>query len=213
MDSLKRYMLPFLVIVLLMVLVESFRSFFLAYIIEPISLLCWAVLRILNSVHQNIYWVMLIAVCVILVIHLIPMERDNITRSTYDYRYRSRNRAEHWKRLIANAMYGDKDVEPLRESLKKLLMSTLSENEESGSKDFEETAISKRVSLSPRAMGFLFPSKRSGEESSGGGRSNVFCFTPGWLRERAGKSVQRDAASIDEILEYIETEMETRHDQ
>jgi hypothetical protein len=213
MESLKRYLLPFLVIVLLAGLVESFRSFLIAYIAEPIAVSGWTVVRILNSIDQHIYWIVLIAVCVLLVIRLVPRERDNIPRSTYTYSYRMPNRVESWKGLIGNAGLGDQDAEALRESLKKLLASALSEKQEPGTKELEELVVSERVRLSPRAKDFLFPSEGSGRKHPHGSWFNIFLFLPERLRKLPGNLAQKDLAALDEILAYLETEMEIRHDQ
>ena len=211
MERFKKNLVPVIAIVLLAAVVVIFRSFFMTYIIEPIALLFWVAWRLLASVDQNMYWMILIAACLILVIRLIPTESDNTSPVTYSYRLP--NRVEHWKTLITDARRGEEDLEALRESLKTLYMSARPQSEGPGRKSLEELISNREAPLSQKAQHFLFPPEPSEGMGSVVQRFRSFSFVPGGLRRWAGRFIGWDTAPIDEILAQIESEMEIRHDQ
>lgn len=211
MDCFKKTLVPIIAIVLLAVLVVIFRSFFMTYIIQPIALLFWVAWRLLASVDQNIYWMILLAACLFLVIRLIPRESDDTFEVTYSYR--PPNRVEHWKTLITDAMLGDEDLDALRESLKTLYMSARPQIQGSGPRDLEEIISNSEAPLSRKARHFLFPPEPSGGMFVVVQRFRSMSFVPRGLRRWVGTFMQWDTSPIDEILAQIESELEIRHDK
>jgi hypothetical protein len=210
MDSLKKYIFSLFVLALLVVAIEPFRLFFMANVIQPIALVCWAAWRIVASVDQNVYWTILIVVCLILVIRLIPGKDDSATNLAYQYSYKSSSRVEYWKTLIADGLVGKEREAALRDALKQLLVSAIPHMEGSGSRDLEERLATGKVGLSPQARRFLFPPGASRELSF---RHWFSPILPRWLRRSAVESILRDPSTLDEILAYIETQMEIRNDR
>ncbi|HSL45329.1 MAG TPA: hypothetical protein VK897_17980 [Anaerolineales bacterium] len=213
MDRLKKYMFLLLLLVFLLGLAVSFPSFFLSTIIQPITLVFWAILRILNSVDQSIYWMLLIVVCSILVLRLIPTDTGGGTKGAYQYTYRADSRIAYWQNLISNDSLGDEDVNDLRDSLQKLFVAALPPIERSDLIDWERIVASGRAPLSLPAQRFLFPPKETRRTLSQDPRLKVIYLAPRWMRKWVGKSVPGHTAVIAEILAWIETEMEIYHDQ
>ena len=198
MESLKRYILPFIVLSCLVGMAVDFRSFFMANIIEPIAVLCWAVWRIISSVNQNIYWMILIVICSILVIRLIPPGKAKLSNPAYNYRYISPNRVEYWQKLMEESILGKEESERFRVNLENLLMSVTAKG---------------RRQLSLKATRFLLPPKESNGAFSLNHHLDIMSLIPKRLRRWAGKFVPQDTTAIAEILDYMEIEMEMSHDR
>lgn len=212
MDSHKRYTLPLIVLISLAGIAVGFRSFFMANIIEPIAVLFWAFWRIIISVNQNIYWMILIIICLMFVLRLVPIEKDNQPNPAYTYKYRSPNRVEYWQALINESMLGREEGERLRVNLENLLTSVNAKSGRTGSKDSDEVIAKGQRQLSLRAMRLLFPQKRRDRAFFPDHRLDIKSLIPKRLQGWAEKFVPQDTTSIAEILEYMETEMEMSHD-
>ena len=207
----KRYLLPLLVLGLLAGLVIGFWSFLMTNIVEPVALLFWAVWRVVLSVDQNIYWAVLIVLCAILVIRLIPSENENNPNPAYHYNYKLPDRVEHWQALVEDFVLGKDEDEHLRADLKKLFVSVAELQERYDPMDLEKIHAMGKISLSTRAQRFLFPPKESGEVI----RVNhlPLDLPSKWLRKWVGKLFRQDTILLNEILEWMEIEMEINHDK
>lgn len=211
MGSYKRYILPSLVLISLVGIAVGFRSFFMTNIIEPIAVLCWALWRIIASVNQSIYWMILIVICLILVLRLVPVEKDNRPNPIYTYRYKAPNRVQYWQTLINESMLGREEGERLRGNLENLFTSVNAKPGRTGSKDSDEVTAKGQRQLSLRATRFLFPQKQSEEPFFLDHRLDIKSLIPKRLQRWARKFVPQDTTTIAEILEYMETEMEMSH--
>ena len=212
MDSRKRYILPLLVLISLAGIAVGFRSFFMANIIEPIAVLFWAFWRVIVSVNQNIYWMILIVICLMLVLRLVPTEKDNLPNPAYTYKYKSPNRVEYWQTLINESILGREEGERLRGNLENLFTSVNAESGRTGSKDSDEVIAKGQRQLSLRATRLLFPQKRTEGAFFQDHRLDIKSLIPKRLQRWAGKFVPQDTTAIAEILEYMENEMEMSHD-
>lgn len=208
MDKIKSYLLPVLILSLIVGLAIGFRSFLMANIIEPVAVLFWLIWRTIASVDQSIYWTILIILCSILVIRLIPTEKENAQNPKYEYKYKSINRVEHWQTLIKNASLGKDETENLRGNLKRLLESAIGQEEKYDPTDLEKIVAREKATLSTRAQQFLAPLKGRGHLSF---INNLLGLSPEWLRKWMGKFVRQDTTSINEILDWMENEMEINH--
>lgn len=213
MDRLKKNILPFLILIILVSLAIGFRAFLMANIIEPVAYLCWAIWRAVASVNQNIYWVILIIICSIIMIRFIPSGKDDPAGSAYRYTYKSPNRVEFWNTLIQNAMLGKEEAESLRDGLKKLFVSALSQVERSNGRDLEERVEAGNVSLSESTRQYLFPPKAQDKIKSASRLHGIMSLAPGWFQRWVVKFTRQETASIDEILKYMETELEISRDE
>jgi hypothetical protein len=215
MNNLKKYLVALLLLVLLLgpIFVESLRSFFILNVVRPASFVIWAVLRILNSVDQDIYWLMLILVCAILVIRLLPANPGSAQKGAYKYGYRASSRIEHWQVLITEAAPGTEDDRDLRDNLQRLFISALGPRGKQGPIDLEEIASGGKAPLSLRAQRFLLASKDYAEVPALRNRFRTFLLAPRWMRRWTGKLTQQNTKLIDEILERMEREMEISHDR
>lgn len=213
MSNLKKYLRPFLVLSLFLGLTIGFRSFLMINIIEPIAAMFWAFWRIISSVNQNIYWVILIIFCAILVIRLVPAGNNNTTNSAYNYKHSSQSRVEYWQSLLTSATMEKDGIERLRSNLKELLQRIIDEEEQSNPTSSEKIALLGKTPLPISVQNFLFPPKQKLKTFFGGLQFQPLFSTPRWFRRWATKFIQPDNASIDEVLKWMESTMEISHDK
>ena len=209
----KKYAIALLVLVLLLAGLESVRSFFMANVIVPIALVCWAVWRVIASVDQIVYWVILIIVGFLLVIRLIPNSSDDKIKPAYKNAYKTSNRVAYWKALLMGMVVEKEDAENLRSDMKNLLASVIHDTEKSISIDLKELTASGKIALSPDAQRFLFPPSQVDRKRSTYSRFKGLSFLPAWFRRTALKMNHQDIRSMDEILKWIEMEMEINNDE
>ncbi len=213
MNKFKKSLLPFLKLTFLVVLIVSFRSFLMDYIVKPVALLLWAVWRIIASVDQNVYWVALIVFCTVLIIRLIPSGKDNSPGLAYRDTYKPPNRVEYWQTLIANSVLGKNKSEYLRNNMKELYMTVISTVERPATSDAKEITEEETQSLSPAARQFLFLSNDKYETSSIKELLNNNVFEPAWLRRRRKNYNHQNNTKLHEILNWMEIKLEIKDEK
>ncbi|HLO15543.1 MAG TPA: hypothetical protein VK206_11985 [Anaerolineales bacterium] len=197
---------PLLVLSLFLGLAIYFQAFLMTNIFEPIAVLFWALWRIIASVHQNYFWMILILISSMLLIRFIPFTR-NTSGSAYPDERSSPNRVEDWLRLMKNASDGTEETEFLRDSLKRLLIS-IYQVEQPHYMKMDEGVMPEAALLPEIVHRFLFPTKRKHNC-----RSQILLFIPKWIRNWASKVFQIDNPPIEETLEWMESVMEINNDQ
>jgi hypothetical protein len=208
MEKFTKNLLPFLILSLLVGIFIGFRSFLMNNIIEPIALLFWAVWRIISSVDQNFYWIALIVICTILVIRLIPSEKEGPPSRSYIYTYKPPNRVEYWQTIIGEANLGNHKSEYLRNRIKELTMTVISQVEQPVTTEVDEIVAAGIPSLPPEARQYLFPLNGKDGTFSIKDQLNRTIGKPGWLRRWRRKYLHQNNAMLDEVLTWMETELE-----
>ena len=99
----KRNFFLLLFLGLILALGVIFRTFILADIIEPVALMFWAFWRLLSSVDQNVYWVLLVFLCLILAIRTLPPEPEIHPEASYIDRQKNIGRVGFWRSKITAA--------------------------------------------------------------------------------------------------------------
>lgn len=201
----------FLVLSLFLGLAINFRTFLLTNVFEPIAILLWAAWRIVISVDQNIYWMILILISSILMIRIAPF-RKKTPDTVYGEDRSPANRVEDWLRLMKDASLGMDQTEYLRDSLKWLLQS-IQQVERFHSMNLDEAVKTEVPLLPPAVQRFLFPPKRTHNVFSGDYRMRLFFLTPKWFRRWAGTTFRTDNVAIEETLLWMESVMEINNDQ
>ena len=208
MDRIKKYLLPLFILLLFVSLVGIFRSSLLTNIVEPVVLILWLFWRIISSVDQSIYWVILIIFCTILVIRIIPSRKEQPSNSAYDYSYTPVNRVEYWQKLLIDADLGKNETEYLRDSLEELLMTVITQAERSGSSDSKNMVSERSASLPLAVQRYLFPLAGEDDVFSMDHQRDIKFLIPGWIKRWARKYVPQDHSLIDETIRWMETELE-----
>ena len=174
-------------------------------------MLFWAAWRLISSVHQNVYWMILILICSIPVIRLIPFRR-NTSSSAYRDEYSPPNRVQDWLTLMKNASLEMSEAEHLRSNLKKLLIS-IHQLERFHPMKSEEIVVPEAASLPLAVRRFLFPAQGKYKTFSRDYRLHVLFLTPKWFRRWASKLFQIQNTEIEETLTWMESQMEISNDQ
>ena len=210
MDAFKKNIFPILILTLLVGLLLGFHSFLMDNIVEPVALLFWAVWRIISSVDQHVYWFALIVFCAIFFIRLIPSEKDNSINPLYNQTYKPPNRVEYWQILIDESMLGKNKSEYLRNRIKDLVITTISQVEQPATTEVDEIIATGIPSLSPAARQYLFPPGDKHGTSPMKNHTNNTVFVPKWLRRWQKKYTHQNNIVLDEILKWMETELEIK---
>ena len=208
MEWIKKYLLSLSILILFVCLLVIFRSFLMSYIIEPVALLFWLFWQIVSSIDQNIYWIVLIVICAILIIRIIPIRKGKPPNSAYDYTYMPVNRVEHWQKLIMEAELGRNEREYFRDSLKELLITVITQMERSFLSNSEKTVAERSASMPLAAQRFLFPLAGKDDVFSMDHQRDIKFLIPGWIKRWSRKYVPQDHSLIDETIRWMETELE-----
>jgi len=206
----KKFMKPIsasLFFTLLVSIIVSFRLFLMAYIVEPISLLFWAIWRVASSVNQNTYWIILIALCIIFMIRMVPFEENQSSKLSYTYSYKPPTRVDHWRTIIKDSVLGKNEDEKLRKYLKEILITAISQAEGISAMEAEKNIENGMTSLSPSSHQYLFSTNMKGKFFQKNTLNTIY-FLPRWLRRWGRKFIHQNNSVIDEILDYTETELE-----
>lgn len=174
-----------------------FRSAARAYFIEPIALLLWAGWNVLASVHQGVYWTALIAAAVILIVRLVPWSQEAALAPSYAHKPAPPGRIERWQQLMRKRGGGARQAQELREALRQLLASVVAATEHPASENLEESLAAMHLRLPEEAGHFLFPAKAA---------HNPLAAL--WRR-----LTRREDAGLDDLLQWMESELEIHNDQ
>jgi hypothetical protein len=207
MNVLKKSISVFLIFIFLVGIIVIFRSFLMAYIVEPIALLFWAIWRVVSSVNQNTYWIILIALCIIFMIRMLPFEEGKPSKLSYTYSYKPPTRVDYWRNLIKDSVLGKNENEKLRKYLKELLITVISQTEGIPAIEAEKKIEKGTTTLSPFSHQYLFSSNMK-DKFFQENTLNTIYFLPRWLRRWGRKLIHQNNSVIDEILDYTETELE-----
>jgi hypothetical protein len=210
MHRLRKSALPFIILLLFLGLGLSLRSYLMAYIIEPVALLFWAIWRIVSSVDQNIYWMALIVVCLFLVVRFIPYGKAGLPSSAYNDSYKSLDRVENWQTLFKEADLGKKETDRLRASLKELFIATAAQQERSDLTGTQEMNVIEKASLSPEARRYLSPPGANHVQFSTNDPPDLALFVSRQLRTWAMKFIHPDRALLEEILSRMEADLKIK---
>lgn len=206
MKQLNRIIIPLLVFFLLIGLIIGLRFYLLDYFIKPIALLAWGVWRIILSVDQQYYWLLLIIICGWLVFRLIPFWRRQKEKQVYRYAYRPPSQLEHWQTLIKDSSSMGNGRDQLRSSLKELVITLIAQDEKSDQSN-AEIRITQEINMLPSLVrDYLFPP----DQVNGIFTRNV--QKRAWYRKISFIKQPDEYIFIDATLQWMETELEINHE-
>jgi hypothetical protein len=211
MNKTKKSLYLLLISLLIAGLVIVFRSFLMTTIIEPVALLIWLGWRILSSVDQGTYWIILILICTLLVIRLLAFSKDEASISAYNDLYRPPSRLKFWKGLIEDSVLGKNENEQLRSKLKELSINLITRDRQPESVKTDGFITAQKKSLPLVVQQNLFDQS---ENAANGLTKNwlirVISLFPRF-RKRGKEIMPQDYRMIDEVLTWMETELEINH--
>jgi hypothetical protein len=186
---------PALIVTVLAAVVAVFWTPVVGLILEPLAWLLWAGWRVLASVDQEIWWVILAVACAVPIIRLFDtqLRLHDVSRSGETTDSGAGGRAEHWTNRAAGLAQGDGGREALRGDLESLAASV---------------AEATRLPL-PSGLG---------REQASSKRPSARRAAPGWagaglLHWMPGARRRADRRAIEELLKWMEVALEIRDDE
>jgi hypothetical protein len=207
----RRSALVLLVLGLSLLLGFIFRGFLLDVVVKPIGLLLLLLWRTVLSVDQRVYWGILIGFSIIYIFVRLARELTISPAATQPDSNVTLDKINHWRLLVP--LSADEAGKPnvLKDSLGKMLTAIFTSRQpEAVHWEVNEALRERRIPVPDSIYAFLFPAEPPEETSSFRRRLRV----PGeWLRALTGRDAAEYYRSIEEVLAYMESAMEKKHDQ
>lgn len=118
-----RTLISIFLILLLGLIVIFLRSYFYNNLVEPIVYFIWLIIRILLSIDQEVFWVILILLVTFIALWILPKEQPKKIRSSYLYSNKTENRVAYWKIKFQSADKYAYSRESLQQNLEDLEIS------------------------------------------------------------------------------------------
>ncbi len=196
-----------LLLVLLVLGAFAFPDVLSAYVVRPVTLSLWALWRIVASVHQGVYWILLIVLCSLLMLRVFSVHEPGVAPAAQQHTARKQTRVEHWRGLFKQARHGREADEALRSSLRNLLGASLRQADRPVHLGLNEAIAAQHISLPPDVREFLALDEPDNAQRARHG--SIAARIRRWL-QRPGA---RDDIVIEEVLRWMEAAMEISHDQ
>lgn len=215
MEERRRFLYLILAAAALIGLVVMFRSPIMAFVLQPIALLLWAVWRLVAAVDQHIYWIILVVIAAALLLRLIPSDADAAPlHPAYTPSARPRGRIESWQVVLGEAHSPEPLPGALRDSLLKLSASVVEATERHRQQDLWAKAVPGDSGTLPDSLRRLFVALNAQPGPAARLRHWLAPLLPPALRFKlAAGDRQRDLVIADEILAWMEADLEMLADQ
>ena len=213
MDKAAKYAVLLVMLSLVLGIVLFFPAGIERFVIEPVALVAWAIWRVIASVHQEVYWAGLIIVCLAFLIRMLPPGRSAAHDPAYQRRPMPRARVERWQALFEEAALGEDAKAALREALVDLIAGTISDDQQLAPSEVMERLRTGMVPLPPAAYQYLFPGPARDDGLAGRLRHAAVSGGPRWLRRWIHEEADPHRRTLDELLHWMEWNMEIKHDE
>lgn len=192
-----------------------FRDLILTNFVRPMAVVLMLVWRLILSVHQALYWGLLIlAFSCVALYRLVkaavaaeenPPEPSETTLRSIGYWQAS---------LLATGVDNWASLALKRELARILVAIYGSQQPDARLYDLREALRSKRIPLPPKIHAFLFPGESERTERPWRRRLRHLVEAPRrWARQWTGRDKAEYYQTVEETLAYMETLMEIRHDK
>ena len=214
MNRSKRFVLAFLVAVLVVFLGLLFWPFVLNNIIQPTVLVIWLLLRILVlSIHQKYFWYVVIFGALLLLLRILRQTQTQLPSHASFETNSTITNIRYWRGLFLYSRQDLLEDKNLKRQLTHLL-TALYALRQGASNDFRmhDALQQGTIPLPEKIHTFLFPP----EPVSGGPLKKFFQTirtTPRrWIRQWTGQEKAEHYRMIDDVLNFIETSLEINND-
>ena len=191
-----------------------FRSYLLDYFVAPVAVVLLVLWRIVLSVHQAIYWgILIFAVVSYVFLRLLqrPVAHEQVSQPASNVTLDNIN---YWRTLI---LYSHSEIEKpnaLKHDLGRILARVYaSKQPEATQFEIYDALKLRQIPLPEHIYAFVFPA-----EPSPSGRSfrqilQTLRQAPGkWARRWMGRDVADYDQAIQDVLAFIESSLEMNHD-
>ncbi len=203
-----RYGPLFLLISLLLMGLFGFPGLLRDYLVRPVAISLWAIWRIIISVDQGVYWILLVALCSLLMIRVFSASDHRAPPASDEPAAKKQStRVDHWRQQFRSAARTAEGDAALRASLRSLLADTIRQADRPVGPDLGEALATRHITLPPRIRRYL-----ELEDGSDLQPSRSFSLRS-LLRQWLGMPPRQDDATIDEVLRWMETALEITNDK
>ncbi len=191
-----------------------FRGFLFTNFVRPIALLLWLLWRFLLSVHQALYWGLLILAAVCLAVYrlaqVVAAAEEVLLTPAVDTMSQSIN---YWQTSIGSTSSDGVSPFTLKRGLVRLLVNIhAARNPDAKAFELFEALRLRQTPLPARVYAFLFPDEVAKTKASWKGRLEQLMERPGrWIRRVTGREQAEYYQTLEETLTLMEELMETRH--
>jgi hypothetical protein len=191
-----------------------FRDFILDNFVRPLSILVWLFGRTVLSLDQMIYWILLI-ISIMLYAFFRNIRRSALSSSTPSPDSNATlEKINHWRIMIPLTIDEIDAPNILKQNLGKMLTAIyMSRQPESVHWEVDEALRQRRIPIPESIYRFLFPAEPAEKAPSFLRMAQEILQAPGKLSRRwSGRETAGYYRSIGEVLTYMESLMEKKHD-
>jgi hypothetical protein len=193
-----------------------FPSFIQDTFVTPLALVLWLVWRILQSVDQKIYWILL--VCSVLIYFLTRLYRSipeppAFEKASATYPNAALERIDYWKTLIQLTAMETSAPSIMQDSLAKLLAALYASRQPDAVLYEIYDALKLRQVPLPESIGvFLFPEKTTGVRRSFKRRLQAVWNVPRrQIRRWTGRETADYYQTLEQVIDYMESILEQNY--
>jgi len=192
-----------------------FWPFILSEIIQPISIVVWLLLRILVlSIDQKYYWGAIIFVAAFFIYRFLPQQQ---TAPWFDDSQESNSTMKtigYWRNLFTLTDQHLLEEKTLKRELVRLLIAFYATKQHTAANFRLYEALQQgELPLPKHIHAYLFPEEPQNTKYSLKKRIQSVANAPKkWIRRMTGQETARHNRMIDEVLGFMETELEIKND-
>jgi hypothetical protein len=198
-----------------LLVVFIFHSFLLASVVSPVALVVWLIGRALRTVDQQVYWYVLIAAAVIYAFVRLSRELTDLPPAAPPESNFTLEAIKHWRVLIPLTTQATGKPDVLKQTLWKMLTAIYtSKQSESVHWEIDEALRLRRIPLPESIYTFLFPNELPEHSHPRDRTRKSILQTPRMLVRRwTGREAADYYRSIEEVLAFMESLVEKKHDE
>ena len=199
-------------IIALFLVILVFQDFFLTTVIQPMTLLIWAIIRLLASVHQRIYWAILILVSFIVIIRNLPPDRNLNSRYEETAGLPAMEGYDHWNSLIRQSLTFTADQKLMRTRLTQLLILAVSTSEHREIGKVQSEFFNRELDVPGTIYDFLLDESNRDKKPVTRLKGKLYALLPGWIKTKIRPDSSSAQRSIDQTIAWIEKILEINHE-
>lgn len=184
----------------------AFPGLFDAYVVKPASISLWAIWRLIISVDQGVYWILVITCCSALMLRVFSAREQGTLDSTPGQMKPQPARLEHWRRLFRNGVRSGEGQAALRASLRNLLAAS-TRQPDGPAGGLSRAVAARHASLPPAVKQYL------AIDDEGNAVPPRPLSPLAWVQFRIRGRAAQDGILIEEVLCWMEAAMEISDDK
>jgi len=190
-----------------------------ANLVAPITHLFWVILRVFLSVHQKLYWGLLLFAAAVYWYMRLVRELSEEQELAAPEGKSSLESADHWRSLMTLTEHEAGRANSLKGELAALLVAIAAARQHvqpaqhaPGGSELYDAFRQGRIPLAAETRAFLFPEPEPPGRSLWHGLQRIWHTPRPWLDHLTGRDKAAYYQSIDEALSFMEAFMESNDD-